>query len=745
MKAPRKHSALKPRFSWHSILYGSVLFSTASLAIAQEPPKPPDQPKPQGATQELPRSDVVASRPQNTTGTEQSVGQGNADTPGFNSSTFGPPGEGVGGRGADLFGISPSASRGTISHENLEYRPLFRAPDVLQTIPGMMTTVSAGGLRPNYFLRGFDLRFGTDFATFVDGVPLNMPAHVHAQGYTDLNFLIPETVKSIDYGKGPYYAEVGDFSSAGFASINTFSLFPNGFVKAELGRFNYWRTVVGDSAYVGRGVLLYAFETQGTDGPWDVPEHLRQFKGFLKYTVSNCTGGYSLGFSAYTSNFTSQEPIPQRAVDMGLISRFGSLDPTDGGNVTRYSLNGQIWHRWNDDSVTKANAYVTYYTFNSWENETFFLDDPVLGDQINERDRRWTTGFNIAHEMPGELFGLKTKNTVGLQLRQDWIPVNNHDGTSQRQLVDPLSENKISQFSTGVFYKNELQWAEKLRTVAGVRGDFYSFNVDSKVTPENSGNTTAGVCSPKASVILGPWADTEFYLNGGMSYHSNDAKGVFTVTDPATGEPLTPVPGLIQSRGAEVGLRSKLFPNLTSTLAVWQMHLDSELIFRGDEGTTEPLPASERQGVELTNYYQVCDWLTAFADFSHSRARFAEFNPAGQYVPGAPETVVGGGLTAKACSGLYMTWNVQYFGPRALIEDNSARSSSTTVVNLETGWESSRFRLAIGFFNLLNSHDHDIDYFFTSRLTGEPLSGVADNHFRPLEPFAIRVSATYKW
>jgi outer membrane receptor protein involved in Fe transport len=520
---------------------------------------------------------------------------------------------------------------------------------------------------------------------------------------------------------------------------------PFSFAKLEFGQFDHWRFVVGDSQPLGQGMLLYAIETHSYNGPWDVPEHLRQFKAFVKFTEGDECGGCALSFAAYNGVYTSQEPIPLRAVTSGLIGRFGSLDPTDGGITSRFMLNGQFWRKWDDNSLTTGNAYVTYYSLNTFENETFFLDDPDLGDQIQEKEHRWYTGLNLAHEIPCELLGCKSKHTFGLQLRQDWIPVNDHVGTSARILVDPLSVNNVSQFSGGLFYKNETQWCEKVRTVAGLRGDLYHFDVDAKITPENSGEKWDSILSPKGGIIFGPCADTELYLNAGMSFHSNDAKGVFTVVESGTDEPLTPVPGLIQSRGAEVGVRTKLIPNLTSTVALWHLDLESELIFRGDEGATEPLPASRRHGVEVTNYYQLSDWLSIYADYSHSTARFSEFNPAGQFVPGAPETVFGGGVAAKACNGLYTNWNIRYLGPRALIEDNSARSQSTTVVNMETGWDKPNFRLAVVLLNVLNSHDHDIDYFFASRLPGEPLSGVPDIHFRPLEPFALRVYAMYKW
>lgn len=663
-------------------------------------------------------------------------------------STFGPfaaPGPEGQGRATDLIGISPSASQGTISQADLTYRPLMRTPAFLEAIPGLIAAEQSGGVRMQYFLRGFNLKFGTDFATFVDGAPLNLPSHVHSQGYTDVNFLIPELIKRVDYGKGPYYPEVGDFSAVGFAGISTYTTLPYNFAKLEGGLFDQWRFVVAASPEVGPGVLLYALETRFYDGPWVVPMNLHQLKGMVKYTIADECSGVSLGFNAYNASFTSQEPVPLRAVNSGLISRFGSLDPFDGGIYNRYGLNAQMWQNWEDGSITTANAHATYYGFNEWENETFFLDDPVGGDQVNEQDYRLVSGVNLAHEIPSKWFGVDTKHIVGMQIRQDWIPVNNHIGTSQRQLVDPLINANISQFDGGLYYKNETKWADKLRTMAGFRGDYVNMSVDQQITEANSGNQRSNMFSPKGSLILGPWLDTEVYANAGMSFHSNDAKGVVATVDPGTGDPITPVPALIQARGAEVGTRSLLTPNLNMTVALWYLELDSELLFKGDSGTTEPFPGSHRYGIEVTDYYRAYDWLTCFADYSNSYARFVQFDPAGQFIPNSLETVFSGGFTAKARNGLYTTWNLRYFGPMPLTQDNLIRSGNTTVLNMETGIDRPRYRFAVTILNLYNSKDNDITFFFPSRLPGEPLAGVPDIHFRPLEPFNLRVSMMYKW
>lgn len=709
--------------------------------LAQQPPKPPD------TTPSLPPTKVIGEPQPSGTPADQFSPVG---PPGAGESTqgyIGPPGEGTGGRGANLIGSSPSASQGTVSQSDIQSRPAVSdQSQLLESVPGIVAATHSGsGHAPDYFLRGFSLEHGTDFASFVDGVPVNLRTNPHGQGYMDLNFLIPEVVRGIDFYKGPYYPEVGDFSNVGYANFNLAASLPNGFAKVEGGQFNWWRYVMADSPQVGPGILLYAFDARFNDGPYTVPENLRRWTGIIKYTVADDQGGLSLSFLGYNSYWNENYLIPNRAVVSGLISRFGSLDPSDFGNTNRYTGNLQFWEKWDDDSITKANIYLTYYDLNLTFNSTFFLDDPVNGDQLQQLDKRWLSGFNLSHEIPTEMFGLETKHIVGLQVRQDWIPTVALNHTVQRGFLNAVAYDNVSEFSGSAYYKVQTKWADKLRTMAGFRGDYYNFTVDDQINSINSGNPKANIFSPKGSVILGPWAETELYLNAGMSFHSNDARGVTQVFDPTTGQPTTPVPALVQGRGAEVGYRTKLIPNLTSTAALWYLELDSELVFDGESATTEPSPASHRYGIEWSNYYALNDWLSAYADYSNSYARFVQFNEEGQFVPNAVETVVGSGIMARARNGMFASLSLRHFGPRPLTADNSVRSGNTSVFNLRTGWDRRNFSVVADFLNLFNSRQTDAAFFYATRLPGEPAQGVNDINFHPVYPFAFRVSATYKW
>lgn len=650
----------------------------------------------------------------------------------------------VTGRAADLLGVAGSASQGQVGQTELDMRPLLRPGEVLEVIPGMAVTQHSGTGKANqYFLRGFNLDHGTDFSTRIDGMPVNLPTHGHGQGYMDLNFLIPEIIDTVDFRKGPYYAEVGDFSSAGTADIHLFRTLPQGFAKFGVGEDNFYRLVVADSPHLGPGTLLYAFEGRYYDGPWDTPERLKKFSGVLKYTLDRGYTGFSLLAVGYASKWDSADQIPERAVAQGLISRLGVIDPSDGGKTSRYSLSGEWWGKWGN-GTTRANAYVISYTLNLFSNFTFFLDDAVNGDQFEQEDRRVVGGGNVAHTWSTDWLGKPMEHTLGMQVRHDAIPEVGLHKTRERTRLSTVRSDAVGETSLGLYYRQQTQWLSKLRTVLGLRGDMFFFDVESD-NALNSGSRTDNIVSPKLSLILGPWASTEVYANGGFAYHSNDARGTTITVDPQTGDPAARVDPLVRSKGAEIGVRSTLIPGLHTTVALWYLALDSELLFVGDAGTTEGSRPSRRYGVEWTNFYRVTPWLTLDADFAFAHSEFTDDDPAGQRIPGAFATVIAAGATVNLPYNLFGSLRLRHFGPRPLIEDNSVRSGSNTLVNLELGYKYKQFLAQVDVLNLLNSKDHDIDYFYVSRLPGEPAAGVADVHFHPIEPRTMRFYLTYKF
>ncbi|MBL8796328.1 MAG: TonB-dependent receptor plug domain-containing protein [Planctomycetia bacterium] len=639
-------------------------------------------------------------------------------------------------------------SQGRVTQFDIAPEAFLRPAQILESIPGLVVTQHSGSGKANqYFLRGFNLDHGTDFAGFLEGVPWNLPTSAHGQGYLDFNSLIPELVETVDFYKGPYFAQLGDFATAGAAQIQYVSRLEQGIFRQEVGMYDWYRTLVANSGDFAGGTLLYAFEGVYYNGPWDFGENFRKFNGFIKYSRGDAENGLSWTTLGYSGVWRSTDQIPLRAVGT-LIDRFGTIDPTDGGSTRRLTTVGQWWHT--DEvygTTTRASVYGAYYALDLFNNFTFFLDDPVFGDQFLQSEHRFYSGFDVSHQWRSWVFGEDVQHRVGVQLRNDNIPSVALTHTSQRIPVSVTRQDAVNQNLSSIYYVNETKWCEKVRTVLGLRGDYYSFNVDSESDPANTGDTFARRLSPKASLIFGPFEQTDIYLSGGYGFHSNDARGTVQSVDPVTGEPVSRVPGLVPARGAEVGFRSQAIPDLTTAMALWYLRLASELVFVGDAGTTEPNRASERYGLEWTNTYQFNQYVSMDADFAFSHARFLGTDPEtpGNHIPLSVGTVISAGPVVRLPSGWFGSLRMRHFGgARPLVEDNSVSAAATTSFDMLVGYERPNFSLGMSFLNLFNSNDHDIDYFYETQLRGEA-APVADLNFHPLEPFNLRMWMNWKF
>lgn len=647
------------------------------------------------------------------------------------------------GRSTDLIGLSESASAGFVGQEEFKYRPLFRNGELLEVIPGMVATQHSGSGKANqFFLRGFNLDHGTDFSTSVDGVPMNLRTHGHGQGYLDLNSIIPELVDNVEYGKGPYYTQIGDFSSAGFSEINTVHSLDQGIAKVNIGTNDFYRVLGANSSRIGDGDLLYAAELTFYRGPWTNTEDLQKYKGMLKYSGGDYDNGFSVIANTYYGSWNSTDQIPSRAVDTGRLSRLDAVDSTDGGNTQRYTLSGSWWNN-TDTSNTEISGYAYYYDLNLWSNFTYFLEDEVLGDQFEQVDQRLVVGTNASHAMSGDWGGFDYTNTLGLQFRYDYIPEVGLFRTHKRQRTDTVNQARVNETSLSIYGQNEIVWNDYVRTVLGLRGDFYWMDVTDRNIAVNSGSTFDAIASPKFSLILGPWADTEFFVNAGSGFHSNDARGATLQIDPVTGDPVSPVSPLVRAMGAEVGMRTQFIPKYTSTLAFWYLKLDSELVFVGDAGTTEPSGKSQRYGVEWANFYRPFDWLTLDADLAFSHAEFLNTAPGEWRVPNSVGQVITLGATGQWPFGLFGSIRMRYFNDIPLTEDGSANAPSTMIWNMKLGYRYQNFTASMDIFNMFDSKDNDITYFYRSRLPGERTEGFDDIHFHPVEPRQFRFTLAY--
>lgn len=638
-----------------------------------------------------------------------------------------------------LQGAPLSASQGAVGAEQLEMRPVLRAGELLEVVPGLIVTQHSGDGKANqYFLRGFNLDHGTDLATSVDGVPVNMPTHGHGQGYTDINFVIPELMQSIEYRKGTYYAETGNFSAAGAVDMRYRRSLDAPLVVLEGGEDDYARSLIAGSADVGGGTLLMGFDYAHIDGPWDLPENYRKRNGLVRYSRETADGAFSITAQGYEGDWRATDQIPLRAVQSGLIDRFGTIDTTDGGNSHRYSLSAD-WAGEIGRGRSKALLYAIDYDLDLISNFSYFTD-PENGDQFQQIDQRRVYGGDWSWRTSFGWLGLDQEFATGVQIRHDDIGKVGLYRTIARERFETVREDAVRQTSYGLYSSVDTRWSERVRTTVGLRADHFDFDVDAGLAV-NSGRESDSIASPKFALVLGPWTKTEFFFNAGKGFHSNDARGTTIKVDPTDGvTPAGRVDALVDATGMDVGLRTALVPSTQFSVSLWSLKLESELVFVGDAGTTEASRASERRGVEASVIWNPLSWLIVDADLAWSRARFSDYDPAGDRIPGAVENVASVGLAIDHPSGWFGGARFRHFGEAPLIEDNRVRSKPTTLVNLEAGyrfWE--RYKISAAVYNVFDSDDSDITYLYESQLANEA-EPVEDIHFHPVEPRTVRVT-----
>lgn len=651
----------------------------------------------------------------------------------------------VTGRLEHLQGTPVSASQGVVTDEQLALRPVLRTGELMEVVPGLIVTQHSGDGKANqYFLRGFNLDHGTDLATSVDGVPVNMPTHGHGQGYTDINFVIPELVQSIEYRKGTYYAETGNFSAAGAVNMRYRRKVDAPLFVVEGGEDNYMRGVAAASPEVASGTLLVGLEYAHIDGPWVLDENYDKRNGLLRY--SHDTGGdgqLSITAQAYEGDWRSTDQVPLRAVRSGEIDRFGFIDPTSGGSTHRYGLTAE-WSGSLGEGVASGLIYAIDYDLDLISNFSYFTD-AGNGDQFEQVDERRIYGGSWEWRRPFDWQGREQEFAAGVQVRHDDIGKVGLYRSIARERFDTVREDAVKQSGYAVYSSLDTRWTDYLRTTVGLRADHFDFNVDADLAA-NSGSASDSLVSPKFAVVLGPWSKTEFFFDVGQGFHSNDARGTTIRVDPADGvTPAERVNPLVKAIGTDVGLRTAIVPNTQFSVALWSLKLDSELLFLGDAGTTEASRQSERRGVEVAALWNPIQWLIVDADLAWSRARFTDEDDAGDRIPGAVESVASLGVAIDHPSGWFGGARFRHFGKAPLIEDSSVRSEPTTLVNVEAGYRfAKRYKISAAVYNVFDSKDSDITYFYESQLANES-EPVEDIHFHPVEPRTVRLtlSATF--
>lgn len=645
----------------------------------------------------------------------------------------------VWGRSLQLLGTADSSSQGVVGYADFSTRPLARVGELVEVVPGMIATQHSGPGKANqYFLRGFNLDHGSDFSTFFDGMPVNLPTHAHAQGYMDLNFIIPEIIERVDFQKGPYFANTGDFSLAGSNTMKTYDRLSAGFVEATFGSGDEVRLVAADSVATEQGDILYALEHQQTNGQFDLDQDVRKFNGLLKYTGLIAGIPSRITASAYDSEWISTNQVPRRAVTSGQIGRFGFIDPDLGGDSYRVSLSGQF-----ELGTWDLTAYASAYAMSLINNPTYLLNDPVNGDEFEQEDKRALFGGTLSRSQEFEWFGRSAIATLGTALRYDDVQELNLFNTKSRRRTGSVREDEAQELSVSGFAEVQVAVTDALRVTTGLRVDRVSFDV-AALQPENSGSDSDVLVQPKLGLAYRVNDSLELYANYGHGFHSNDVRAAVNRVDPVTGDATEAQDILVEGRGGEIGFRYDTLRGLNFTVTAFELATDSELVFVGDAGTTEPSDPTRRSGVELNAFYSLSDTLVV--DFSAAQAKgYFRGLPSGEdSITDAHERVAAAGLTYVGNKGITASLRVRHFGDAALTEDEAIMKESSTLVNVGLSRSFGQWEIGVDVLNALDADDDDIAYFFESRLAGEP-EAVEDIHFHPANPRTIRAMFRYSF
>ena len=656
----------------------------------------------------------------------------------------------------DLLGEATTAGQGTVTKKELDLRPIYRIGQILETVPGLVVTVHSGEGKANqFFIRGFNLDHGTDFATFVDDMPVNEPTHAHGQGYTDIHFLMPELIDGLDYTKGPFFPAIGDFGALGSAHLRMVDEIPNQ-ISVSAGTLRDDRIFIGGTEHLANGDrVLGAFAFGHLDGPWSPPNDYNSYNGTVRYSHGDQKDGFDLTAMAYhgTGNFITDQPVS--AFQEGLISRFGTLDPSDGNFAERYSLSGHYYFSGSDWTVTTS-AYAIRSRLTLWNDFTHFLVDPIHGDQEQQDETRTTIGGQTVYDRFDTIAGFQTETQFGVMLRHDNEYIDRrHD---EDRIVLPAcpdspfggglyvcNADNVALNDVGVWVNTTTHWSSWFRTVTGLRADYQSGQDQSLVTGF-TGSVNQALLQPKGSLIFGPFDKTEFYISAGRGFHSNDLRGVLGtvptlgVTNPSQGTPL-----LTKITSEEIGVRSDIVPHTNLTAAVFRVHFDSFLTYDADNGVDNAGPPANLLGLEVSAQVRPAPWLELNADINFTHSRYDTNDPAayglsGLYIPNAPNFIGSFGAIVDNLGPWFGGVELRWLGTQPLVEDNSLTTPGYKEVNCNVGYKlTERVKVQLSVFNLFNSNAAAAQYAYQYRVSRTaPIQFGATYH--PLEPLSARLT-----
>ena len=635
--------------------------------------------------------------------------------------------------------IQPKLSAmNVISKIDLQTTPVNSSQEILRKVPGLFIGQHAGGGKAEQiFLRGFDIDHGTDIAISVDGMPVNMVSHAHGQGYADLHFVIPETVEKIDFGKGTYYANKGDFATAGYVAFQTKDKIEKSSIGVEVGQFNTLRTVglfnlLGNqktqSAYIATEYIL-------TDGPFDSPQNFNRINLLGKYSaILNDNSKFTVLASRFTSKWDASGQIPQRLVDNGMISRFGAVDDTEGGNTSRTNFNASLIKPIDENTFLKANAFYSNYKFELYSNFTFFLDDPINGDQIKQKEDRDIYGMNAELNKKSKINDTDVLLQFGVGFRADATTDSELSHTLNRSvLLENIKLGDIDESNLFTYLNSEFNFG-KLMINPAIRLDYFKFNYQDKLMENYKTQSESKVkFSPKLNFIYSQNNNLQFFVKSGMGFHSNDARVVVQ----NSGKQILPT-----AIGTDIGTIWKPFPKLIVNSALWYLFLEQEFVYVGDAGIIEPSGKSKRMGAELGLRYQLNDWLYFDADANYTYARSID-EPKGQdYIPLAPDFTTTGGLSFQKLNGFSGGIRYRYLKNRPANEDNSIVAKGYFISDLNVNYQYKNINFGIAVENIFDTAWNETQFATESRLQNEPES-VEEIHFTPGTPFFMKGKITY--
>jgi len=625
---------------------------------------------------------------------------------------------------------------------DLTMTPVNTAQDLLRKVPGLFIAQHAGGGKAEQiFLRGFDCDHGTDVNISADGIPVNMVSHAHGQGYADLHFLIPETIEGIDFGKGAYYADKGDLNTAGYVNFSTFDQLPNSMFKVEGGSFNTMRAMgmfnllpTGDEA---KSHAYIASEYNYTNGPFDVKQNFNRFNLMGKFNRRIDDRNYiSLQASTFSSGWNASGQIPERAVSEKMISRWGSIDPTEGGSTSRTNLALTYKHAIDENSDWQSFFYYSRYKFNLYSNFTFFLNDPVNGDEIEQKDDRSVYGFDqtFTKRMLLPHSQLTWKSGAGLRLDDIYNLELNHV-YQRNSLLDQLSHGTATE--TNLHAYTELEWRKgKWAITPAVRVDHFIFNYHDKLKSVPAGQKQQATrVSPKLNFVYTASRFAQWYLKSGMGFHSNDIRVVMQ----QDGKDILPF-----SAGADLGVVLKPAKNLMIQPAIWYLYLQQEFVYVGDEAVVEPSGKTRRLGADLSVRYQPWQWLYIDADVNYAHGRFIDEAKGENYIPLAPELTSTGGVAVKLPGGFSANLRYRYMKARPANEDNSVTAKGYFVNDLSLAYSRPRWEFTVQAQNVFNTNWNEAQFETTTRLKNEP-APVTELCYTPGTPFYLKAGIAVKF